>query len=73
MERTPTPTRQLRRAIEDVLADEDLGYLNEEDYLKTPEQIESERRQGRRLPDLWTIVILVRQDKPEELKTFILH
>ena len=73
MERTPTPTRQLRRAIEDVLADEDLGYLNEEDYLKTPEQIESERRQGRRLPDLWTRVISVRQDKPDELKTFILH
>ena len=73
MERTPTPTRQLRQAIESVMADEDLDYLVEEDYLKTPEQIESDRRAGRRLPDLWTRVISVRQSKVEDLKTFILH
>ena len=55
------------------MADEDLDYLVEEDYLKTPEQIESDRRAGRRLPDLWTRVISVRQSKVEDLKTFILH
>ena len=54
MERTPTPTRNLRQAIESALKSEDLDYLNESGYIQSPEQIEHERRTNRRLPELWT-------------------